>query len=320
MNLAQSRFVSHPVRPNVAESLLDLIGNTPMLRLNRLWEGVGKPILAKLEMFNPMSSVKDRIALQMVKDAELAGKLRAGVSTIVEPTSGNTGIGLAMVALVRGYKVSIVMPDSVSKERRDLLRALGASVDIVPAELGFSGVIEAAHGIVERTPNAWMPMQFANPANPGAHFETTAQEILRDTNGDVNIFVTGIGTGGTLCGIAQALKKFNPQIRAVAVEPANCALLSGGQAGRHRLQGLNAGFIADTTDTSVIDEVITVEDEQAFAACRQLCRSEGVFAGPSSGASLFGALQLAQREENKSLQIVSLFPDCGERYLSAPYW
>lgn len=320
MTVFQTRPLFPGARPNLAESLLDLIGNTPLVRLARLCRGMDRPVLAKLEMFNPMSSVKDRIALYMIEDAERKDLLTPGVSTIVEPTSGNTGIGLAMVALVKGYRAAIVMPDSVSRERRSLLLALGASVEMVPAELGFAGVIDVANTIVASVPNAWMPMQFANPANPAAHAETTAQEILRDTGGDIDIFVTGLGTGGTLCGVARALKAVNPDIRAVAVEPANCALLSGGAPGRHRLQGLNAGFLAETTDRAVIDEVITVDDEDAFSLCRDLCRTEGIFSGPSSGASLFGALQIARRAENRRLQVVTLFPDCGERYLSSPYW
>lgn len=304
----------------IAESLLHLIGNTPLLRLNRFSGDLRKPILAKLEMFNPMSSVKDRIALQMVLDAEKEGKLIPGISTIVEPTSGNTGIGLAMVGLIRGYQTAFVIPDSVSHERRGLLRALGARVDLSPAEHGFQGVIDTAVRIVNEIPHSWMPMQFANPSNPRAHFSTTAQEILRDTNGKIDFFVAGIGTGGTLCGIGAALKKHNPNIKVIAVEPANCALLSGGEPGRHKLQGLNAGFIAETTDLDVIDEAIIVEDEDAFAMCRELCRTEGVFTGPSSGASLYGALEISRRNTNSDQQVVCLFPDCGERYLSTPYW
>ncbi|MTH95012.1 cysteine synthase A [Roseibium sp. RKSG952] len=302
------------------ESLLDLVGNTPLVRLNRLCHDLNFPVLAKLEMFNPMSSVKDRVAREMIDTAERQGLLVPGKSTVVEATSGNTGIGLAMVAKIRGYHCVIIMPDHVSVERRELMGALGAEVILTRAEDGFQATIDTAEGVLRQRPNAWMARQFENPANPGAHYQTTGQEILRDTAGQVDVLVCGLGTGGTLSGTGRALKDFNPDIQVIAVEPENCALLSGGDPGRHKLQGLNAGFIADTTDRSIIDDVITVSDEAAFEACRQAVAREGLFVGPSAGAALCGALEYANRAENSNRQIVTVLPDSGERYLSTPYW
>jgi cysteine synthase A len=307
--------------PRYYNAITELIGNTPLIRLRGLEEQLPARLFAKLEMFNPMSSIKDRIALRMIDDAEAAGHLRRGVpATIVEPTSGNTGIGLAMIARIRGYKLIVVMPDSVSMERAAILEALGAEVVQTPAEEGFALVMSTAEAIVTRTPDAWMPKQFENSGNPGAHADTTGQEIWRDLAGDVDIFVTGIGTGGTLSGTGRALKKHNPRVHIVAVEPANCALLSGGEPGRHRVQGLNAGFIAETTDTDIIDEVLTVSDEEAVNCARILYAKEGIFGGISSGASLHGLLTLAGRREHEGKSIVTIFPDSGERYLSTPWW
>lgn len=307
--------------PRYYNAITELIGNTPLIRMHSLERQMPARLFAKLEMFNPMSSIKDRIALRMVRDAEAAGHLKPGVAaTIVEPTSGNTGIGLAMIARVRGYKLVVVMPDSVSAERASILEALGAEVVQTPAEEGFALVMSTAEAILDRTADAWMPKQFENSGNPGAHADTTGEEIWRDLAGDVDVFVTGIGTGGTLSGIGRALKQHNPRIHVVAVEPRNCALLSGGEPGRHRIQGLNAGFIADTTDTSVIDEVITVSDEEAVGCARLLYEKEGIFAGISSGASLHGLLDLAGRPEHAGKSIVTIFPDSGERYLSTPWW
>jgi len=304
----------------VHDSILDLIGQTPMVRLNRLCPDLSFPIIAKLEMCNPMSSIKDRVAYEMVICAEREKCITPNVSTIVEATSGNTGIGLAMIARLKRYACVITMPDHVSEERKLLMTALGAEVITTPSKLGFQAAIDAAHDVLATRPHAWMMRQFENPANPDVHFRTTGPEIWRDTAGEVDIFVCGLGTGGTISGIGRALKAYNPDIQVVAVEPENCALLSGGKPGSHKLQGLNAGFIAQTTDRCVIDEVIRVKDEEAFAACNLLVAKEGIFAGPSAGAALHGATRLSRRSENKSRQIVTLFPDSGERYLSTPYW
>lgn len=307
--------------PRYDNAITDLIGNTPLIRMRALEKQMPARLFAKLEMFNPMSSIKDRIALCMVTDAEAAGHLRPGVpATIFEPTSGNTGIGLAMIARIRGYELVVVMPDSVSAERAAILEALGAQVVQTPAEEGFALVMSTADAIVAPTPDTWMPKQFENAGNPGAHADTTGEEIWRDLAGDVDIFVTGIGTCGTLSGTGRALKKHNPRVRVVAVEPANCALLSGGEPGRHRIQGLNAGFIAETTEIDVIDEILTVSDEDAVKAARILYAEEGIFAGISSGASLHGLLTLAGRSENAGQSIVTIFPYSGERYLSTPWW
>lgn len=307
--------------PRYFNAITELIGNTPLLRLRNLERQLPARLFAKLEMFNPMSSVKDRIALRMIDDAEASGLLERGSSaTLVEPTSGNTGIGLAMVARVRGYRLIVVMPDSVSAERAAIMRALGAEVVQTPAEEGFAKVMSTADEILAQTPNAWMPKQFENPGNPDAHADTTAEEIWRDLRGAIDIFVTGIGTGGTLSGTGRGLKRHNANIHVVAVEPSNCALLSGGEPGRHRIQGLNAGFIAATTDRDVIDEVLTVTDDEAASCARLLFEEEGVFAGISAGASLHGLLKLAGRSEHAGKTIVTLFPDSGERYLSTPWW
>jgi cysteine synthase len=302
----------------VYNTILETIGKTPLVRLSKISADLPGTIYAKLEMFNPGSSVKDRIALSMIEAAEAAGIIEPGRTTIIEPTSGNTGIGLALVAIVKGYETVIVLPDTMSQERMKMLAALGAEVIATPGAKGFAGVIAKVEELQAARPNMWAPLQFQNAHNPGCHYDTTGPEIWDDMDGNVDLFVSGIGTGGTLCGTGRYLKERNPAIRVVAVEPESCALLSGGPPGRHKIQGLLAGFLADTIDREMIDEVITCPDEEAFALSRFLLKSEGIFSGISAGASLHGALLLAGREENRGKNIVTIFPDSGERYLSTP--
>ena len=293
-----------------------LVGGTPLLRLDRLAraEGWGARVLAKLEYLNPAGSTKDRAALSMILDAEERGILPPG-GTIIEPTSGNTGIGLAWVAAARGYRTLIVMPDSMSPERRALIRAYGAELVLTDGALGMKGAIARAQELHEQIAGSLIPDQFSNPANPAVHRRTTGPEIWEDTDGKVDIFVAGVGTGGTLTGVAEYLKAQNPAVRVVAVEPAKSAVLEGGAPGPHGLQGIGAGFVPDTLNTAVYDEVIPVTDEEAFAARRALVRLDGVLAGISSGAALHAATILARREENAGKLIVALLPDTGERYL-----
>ena len=301
---------------NIAHSITDLIGNTPLVELNRLTEGLEARVVAKLEFFNPGSSVKDRIAVSMVEAAEKAGKIHKD-TVIVEATSGNTGIGLAMVCAARGYKLAITMPESMSKERRMLLRAFGAELILTPAAEGMGGAIAKAQALVDEHPDVYfMPRQFDNEANPQVHRETTAEEIWRDTDGQVDIFVSGVGTGGTVTGVGEFLKEQNPEIKVVAVEPATSPVLSKGQAGPHKIQGIGAGFVPDVLDTRVYDEIIPVENEDAFATGRAVGHKEGVLVGISSGAAVWAALQLAKRPENEGKTIVALLADTGERYLS----
>lgn len=302
----------------IFSNILETIGNTPIVRLSKISSRLPATIFSKLEMFNPGSSVKDRIALAMVERAEAQGLIEPGRTTIVEPTSGNTGIGLALVAKMKGYDVVIVLPDNMSQERMKMLAALGAEVVTTPGEIGFAGVISAVDEILRKRPNTWAPLQFQNDENPNCHYATTGPEIWRDLEGKVDVFVTGIGTGGTLCGTGRFLREMNPSIKIVAVEPEGCPLLSGGQAGPHKIQGLLAGFLAETIDRNVIDEVISVSDETAFEMARRLLREEGIFCGISSGASLYGALTVAARREYQGKNVVTLFPDSGERYLSTP--
>lgn len=303
----------------IAEKITDLIGNTPILRLSRFSEanGLGTPLLAKLESFNPAGSAKDRIALAMIEDAEKKGLLHKG-SVIIEPTSGNTGIGLACVASSRGYRTILTMPDTMSMERRSLLKAYGAELILTPGALGMQGAVCKAEKLAEEIPGAFIPGQFDNPANPDAHYRTTGPEIWRDTGGRIDAFVAGAGTGGTVTGTGRYLKEQNPAIRIYAVEPDTSPVLSGGAAGPHKLQGIGANFIPGNYDPSVIDEVLDISAEDAYAACRVLTRSEGLLAGISSGAALHGALLLAHRPEMKGKNIVVLLPDTGERYLSTP--
>lgn len=296
-----------------------LIGHTPLLELTHIEaaEGLKARLLAKLEYFNPAGSVKDRVAKAMIDDAEAAGKLKPG-SVIIEPTSGNTGIGLASVAAARGYRVIIVMPETMSVERRLLMKAYGAELVLTEGAKGMAGAIAKAEELAAQTPNSFVPGQFVNPANPAAHRATTGPEIWQDTDGQVDIFVAGAGTGGTVTGVGGYLKEQNPAVKIVAVEPATSAVLSGGKAGPHKLQGIGAGFVPDVLDTSVYDEVMPVTDEDAFAAGRMMGRKEGVLVGISSGAALHAAIQQAKRPENEGKTIVVLLPDTGDRYLSTP--
>lgn len=292
-----------------------LIGNTPLLELTHLEKNAH--ILAKLESFNPAGSIKDRVALAMINDAEKQGKLRPG-AVIIEPTSGNTGIGLACVAAARGYQTVIVMPDSMSVERQMLMKAYGAKLVLTPGAQGMSGAIAKAEEIAAQTPNSILAGQFSNPANPQAHYDTTGPELWQDTDGKIDIFIAGVGTGGTLSGTGRYLKEQNPAIRVIAVEPAASPLLSGGQAAPHGLQGIGANFIPDNLDRSVYDEVFPVTEEQAYAAARLLGASEGILVGISSGAALHAALTVAERPENVDKTIAVVLPDTGDRYLSTP--
>ena len=304
----------------IIQSTTELIGNTPLLQLNRYTEAVGvtdAKIFAKLEYLNPAGSVKDRIALAMIEDAEKKGLIKEG-ATIIEPTSGNTGIGLAAVATARGYKTVITLPDTMSVERRNLLKAYGAELVLTDGSQGMKGAIAKAEELNKEIPNSVVLGQFVNPANPAAHKATTGPEIWNQTDGKVDIFVAGVGTGGTITGVGQYLKEQNPDVQVVAVEPASSAVLSTGQAGPHKIQGIGAGFIPDTLDTSVYDEIIPIENDDAFAEGKKFAVTEGVLVGISSGAALKAATILAARPENKGKNIVVLLPDSGDRYLSTP--
>ncbi len=300
-----------------AQSLTDLIGGTPLLELNRFAaeKGLARPIIAKLEYFNPGGSAKDRIALAMIRQAEEDGTLRPG-ATIIEPTSGNTGVGLALVAAVRGYQLILTMPETMSIERRQLVSAYGAQVVLTPAAEGMTGAIKEAERLRDSIDGAIILQQFSNKANPAAHFVTTGPEIWNDTEGHVDVFVAGAGTGGTISGVGRYLKSKNPAIRIVAAEPASSPVLSGGKAGAHAIQGIGAGFVPEVYDSSVVDEVITVSNDDAMSTTRLLARSEGLLTGISSGAAAWAAAELARREELRDKTIVTLLPDTGERYLS----
>jgi cysteine synthase A len=299
----------------IAQDITALIGHTPLVRINKLNRDGRAEIVVKLESFNPLASVKDRIGFAMIEDAEKRGILKNG-SVIVEPTSGNTGIGLAYVAAVKGYKLILTMPESMSIERRKLLKALGAELVLTEPARGMTGAIDKARQITEEMEGAYMPMQFKNPANPEIHRKTTAVEIWEDTDGKVDIFVAGVGTGGTITGVGEALKSRNPGIKIVAVEPETSAVISGEKPGSHKIQGIGAGFIPDVLNTNIIDEVVKVNDDAAGETARRLAREEGIFAGISSGAALNAGLTVAKRDENKGKLIVVLLPDTGERYLS----
>ena len=305
---------------DIKNSAVELIGNTPILKLNRYTEAVGvkdATILAKLEYLNPAGSVKDRVALAMIQDAENKGLLKEG-ATIIEPTSGNTGIGLAAVATARGYRTIITLPDTMSVERRNLLKAYGAELVLTEGAKGMKGAIEKAEALKNEIADAIVLGQFVNPANPTAHKATTGPEIWKQTDGAVDIFIAGVGTGGTISGVGAYLKEQNPDIQVIAVEPATSAVLSTGKAGAHKIQGIGAGFIPDTLDTSIYDEIIPIENEDAFTEGKKFAVTEGVLVGISSGAALKAATIVAKREENKCKNIVVLLPDSGDRYLSTP--
>lgn len=301
----------------IAKQLTDLVGNTPLLELNRYneWKSLKARVVAKLESFNPAGSVKDRVALAMIEDAEASGLLKPG-ATIIEPTSGNTGIGLAFVSAAKGYKLILTMPDTMSMERRNLLKALGAELVLTPGAGGMKGAIARAEELKSATPGAVILQQFDNPANPAMHLRTTGEEIWRDTDGEVDIFVAGVGTGGTVSGVGEALKKHNPAVRIVAVEPTDSPVLSGGAPGAHKIQGIGAGFIPKNYNPAVVDEILQVTNDEAIRTGRELAQKEGLLVGISSGAAVSAATRLAQLPENEGKTIVVLLPDTGERYLS----
>ena len=301
----------------IATKLTDLIGKTPLLALNKYsrYKGLDNPIIAKVEFFNPGGSVKDRIALAMIEDAEARGIIKPG-ATIIEPTSGNTGVGLALVSAVKGYKLILTMPETMSIERRSLVKAYGAEVQLTSGKEGMAGAIKAAEKLRDSIPGSVILQQFENPANPEKHYVTTGQEIWSDTDGDVDIFVAGVGTGGTISGVAKALKEKNPAIKIIAVEPLTSPVLNGGNSGPHKIQGIGAGFVPKTYDASLIDEVFDVDNDDAIRTGRELAQQEGLLVGISSGAAAFAASEVAKRPENRGKKVVVLLPDTGERYLS----
>ena len=316
---------SNAGRGKVYDSITECVGNTPLIRLQRVTDGAKATVLGKLENFNPLWSVKDRIGVAMIEDAEKKGKIKAG-TVIIEPTSGNTGIGLAFTCAAKGYKLTVTMPETMSLERRRLLKAFGAEIVLTPGDQGMRGAVTKAEELVREHPNAFMPMQFNNPANPEIHRKTTAEEIWRDTKGKVDIFVSGVGTGGTITGVGEVLKARNPSAKIIAVEPATSPVITQKRAGqeikpgRHKIQGIGAGFIPGILNVDIIDEVIQVQDDDAFAVARRLAKEEGMLCGISCGAAAHAALQLAHRTENAGKTIVVILPDLGERYLSTPLY
>ena len=301
----------------IAKKLTDLVGNTPLLELGKfsILKGLKTPVIAKVEYFNPGGSVKDRVALAMIEDAEAKGILKPG-ATIIEPTSGNTGVGLALVSAVKGYKLILTMPETMSVERRNLVKAYGATVKLTPGKDGMPGAIKAAEELRDSIPGSVILQQFENAANPRRHYETTGREIWEQTDGKIDIIVAGVGTGGTISGIGKRLKEYNPNIKVVAVEPATSPVLNGGKSGPHKIQGIGAGFVPKTYDASVIDEVLDIDNDDAIRTGRELAREEGLLVGISSGAAAFAAAELAKRPENEGKTIVAILPDTGERYLS----
>lgn len=301
----------------IYDSITELIGNTPLLRINAVTNGAKGVVLGKMESLNPLSSVKDRIGLNMIETAEKAGLINSK-TVIVEPTSGNTGVALAFVAACRGYRMILTMPETMSVERRNLLSALGAELVLTPGSEGMRGAIERAQEIADKTPSAFIPQQFENPANPDIHRQTTALEIWEDTDGEVDILVAGVGTGGSITGIGEALKERKPGFKVIAVEPADSPVLSGGAPGPHKIQGIGAGFVPPVLNTEIIDEIITVRSEDAFVTSRRLAKEEGILCGISAGANVWAAVQVAKRPESKGKIIVTIICDTGERYLSTP--
>ncbi|MDW7731972.1 MAG: cysteine synthase A [Methanolobus sp.] len=301
----------------IYEDIAKTVGKTPLVRLNRITEGCHAIVVAKVESFNPLSSVKDRIALNMIETAEKNGKMNKD-TVVIEPTSGNTGIGLAFVCAAKGYRLILTMPETMSVERRKIMGMLGAEIILTPGAKGMTGAIEEAEKMAEEMPNSFVPHQFMNPANPEIHRRTTAEEIWTDTDGAIDILVAGVGTGGTITGVAEVIKSRKPDFRAIAVEPEESPVLSGGKPGPHKIQGIGAGFVPDVLNTGIIDEIIKVSNEDSFETARQLAKKEGILAGISSGAAIHAALEVARRKENEGKLIVVVLPDTGERYLSTP--